>query len=61
MRLLCHDLGHEEMIERIAVKSNKMCDCDIQPIETLIRQNRKNLFYIGIELADPQLQGDFQK
>lgn len=56
-RLLCRGLGHEEMIEGIAVmkressKSNKMRVFDIQPVETLMRQNRKDLFYIGIELA----------
>lgn len=58
MPLLGHGLGHEEMIKGIAVmkressKSDKMCVCDIQPIETLIRQDRKNLFYSGTEPAD---------
>jgi hypothetical protein len=29
------------------------------PFESLIRQYRKNLVYIGVRLADPQLLGDF--
>ncbi|MDH0910540.1 hypothetical protein N5C66_23635 [Rhizobium pusense] len=48
-------------MKRESSKSDKMRVCDIQPVETLMRQNRKDLFYIGIELADPQLQGDFPK
>ncbi|SEI14755.1 hypothetical protein SAMN05216228_102835 [Rhizobium tibeticum] len=65
MRSLRHRLGHEQMIEGIAVmkrkssKSNKMSIRNVQPIETLLRQDRKNLVQIGIKLADPQLHGDF--
>ncbi len=67
MRSLRYGLGHEEMIEGITVmkrkssKSDKMRIRDIQPIESLIRQDRKNLFYIGIEFANPQLHRDFPK
>jgi hypothetical protein len=67
MRSLRHRLRHEEMIEGITMmkrkssKSDKMRIRDIQPIESLIRQDRKNLFYIGIEFANPQLHGDFPK
>jgi hypothetical protein len=55
------------MIERITVmkrkssKSDKMRIRDIQPIESLIRQDRNDLFYIGIEFANPELHGDFPK
>ncbi|NRQ18314.1 hypothetical protein BHMPCIPO_05577 [Ensifer sesbaniae] len=67
MRSLRHSLRHEKMIEGITVmkrkspKSDKMRICDIQPIEALTRQDRKNLFYIGIKFADPQLHGDFPR
>jgi len=67
MRSLRHGLRHEEMIEGITVmkrkssESDEMRICDIQPIESLIRQDRKNLFYIGIKFANPQLHGDFPK
>jgi hypothetical protein len=67
MRSLRHGLRHEEMIERIATikrksnKSGKMRFRDIQPIESLLRQDHKNLFYICIKLADPQPHGDFPK
>src|SRR6266576_1788048 len=67
MRSLRHGLRHEEMVEGIAVmkrkssKSDKMRICDIQPVESLIRQDRNNLFYIGIKFTDPQLHGDFPK
>ncbi|MEY9164536.1 hypothetical protein ABIE78_002655 [Sinorhizobium fredii] len=67
MRSLRHGLRHEKMIEGIAVmkrksrKSDKMRICDIQPVESLTRQDRKNLFYIGIKFADPQLHRDFLK
>lgn len=49
MRSLSHRLGHEQMIEGIAVmkrkssESGKMHIGDVQPIEALIRQDRKNL------------------
>lgn len=55
MRSLRHGLRREKMIEGIAVMkrksrtSDKMRICNIQPIESLTRQNRKNL-YIGIKL-----------
>ncbi|MET3616031.1 hypothetical protein ABID16_004380 [Rhizobium aquaticum] len=67
MRTLRHGLRHEEMVKGITVmkrkssKSDKMRIRDIQPIESLIRRDRKNLFYIGIEFANPQLHGDFPK
>jgi hypothetical protein len=67
MRSLRHGLRHEQMIEGIAVmkrkssKSDKMRIRDIQPIEPLPRQDRKDLFYIGIKFADPQFHGDFPK
>jgi|GEM_PF-2901447 len=67
MRSLSHGLRHKEMIEGITVmkrkssKSDKMRIRDIQPIESLVRQDRKNLVYIGIKLANPQLHGDFPK
>ncbi|MDH6297784.1 hypothetical protein M2315_004274 [Agrobacterium fabrum] len=67
MCALRHGLRHKEMIEGITVMKRKSCESDkmrvrdIQPIETLIRQDRKNLFYIGIEFANPQLHGDFPK
>jgi len=67
MRSLRHGLRHEEMIKGITVmkrkssKSDKMRIRDIQPIESLIRQDRKHLFYIGIKFADPQLHRDFLK
>ena len=48
-------------MKRKSPKSDKMRICDIQPIEALTRQDRKNLFYIGIKFADPQLHGDFPK
>lgn len=44
------------VMKRESSKSDKMRVFDIQPIETLTRQDRKNLFYIGIELADPRLR-----
>ena len=49
MRFFRHGLRHEKMIEGIAVmkrksrKSDKMRICDVQPIKTLRRQDRKNL------------------
>ncbi|AAM54892.2 hypothetical protein EV130_11357 [Rhizobium azibense] len=67
IRSLRHGLRHEQMIERIAVmkwkssESDKMRVRDIQPVETLIRQNRNNLFDIGIKFADAQLHSDFPK
>lgn len=67
MRSLRHGPRHEKMIEGIAVmkckgrKSDKMRICDIQPVEPLTRRDLKNLFYIGIKFADPQLHGDFPK
>ncbi len=67
MRSLRHRLGHEQMIEGIAVmkrkssESDKMRIRDVQPIEPLIRQDRKNLVQVGIKFADPQLHGDFPK
>ena len=67
MRSLRHGLRYEEMIKGITVmkrkssKSDEMRICDIQPIEPLIRQDRKNLVYIGIKFANPQLHGDFPK
>lgn len=67
MRSLHHGLCHEQMIEGITVmkrkssKSDKMRIRDIQPIESLIRQDRKNLVYIGLEFANPQLHDDFPK
>ncbi len=60
MRSLRHGLRHEK-VEGIAVmkrksrKSDKMRICNIQPVESPARQDRKNLFYIGIKFADPQL------
>lgn len=56
MRSVRHGLCHEKMIEGIAVmkrksrKSDKMRICNIQPVESPARQDRKNLFYIGISL-----------
>jgi hypothetical protein len=49
------------VMKRKSSQSDKMRIRDIQPIETLIWQDRKNLVYIGIEFAYPQLHGDFPK
>lgn len=61
MRSLRHGLRQEKMIEGIAVmkrksrKSDTLRICNIQPVESPARQDRKNPFYIGIKFADPRL------
>jgi len=49
------------VMKRKSSKSDEMRIRDIQPIESLIRQDRKNLVYIGIKFANPQLHRDFPK
>jgi len=49
------------VMKRKSSQSDKMRIRDFQPIETLIWQDCKNLVYIGIEFAYPQLHGDFPK
>lgn len=47
------------MMERKLSKYGQMRVGNIEPVRSLIRQDRKDLIHIRIELADPQFYGDF--